>query len=71
MNPIQTAYINALLADAGYVKEISRGEINTAVFKPRLTEPQALFLANNFAVLDSYDAPSYKPGSGLLLLDSI
>ena len=63
MNTIQTAYINALLADASYVEEIKRGEISAADFTKRLTQSQAEYLAANFTVLDSVETP-HPLGSG-------
>lgn len=63
MNTIQTAYINALLADASYVEGIQPGEVRAADFTKRLTQSQADFLAANFTVLDSVETP--RPlGSG-------
>jgi pimeloyl-ACP methyl ester carboxylesterase len=59
MNSVQTAYINALLADAVCVERIERGGINAARFEQRLTGTQAAFLAANFTVLDSIE--SAKP----------
>ncbi len=61
MNAIQTAYINALLADASYVTQIAKGEIqaNEKKFKDRLTQTQADFLAANFEVIDSVE--TYNP----------
>jgi hypothetical protein len=58
MNAIQTAYINALLADASYVKEIKKGEIRASDFTTRLTQSQADFLAANFKVKDSVETPN-------------
>ena len=58
MNTIQTAYINALLADASYVEAIRKGELNASAFKGRLTQSQADFLAANFKVKDSVETPS-------------
>ena len=58
MNTIETAYINALLADASYVKEIKRGEIDAGRFRDRLTQSQADFLAANFTVKTSVETPN-------------
>lgn len=58
MNAIQVAYINALLADASYVKDIKKGEIDAARFKDRLTQSQADFLAANFKVKESVETPN-------------
>lgn len=56
MNPIQTAYINALLADASYV-DVSVG-INSADMRTRLTPTQAAYLAANFTVVTSIETPN-------------
>jgi hypothetical protein len=58
MNPIQTAYINALLADASYVVDIQRGDQVDTKFKDRLTPTQAAYLAANFTVLASIETPN-------------
>ncbi len=63
MNSIQIAYINALLADAVYVENIGRGEINASRFESRLTATQANYLAANFTVLSSIES-SKSLGSG-------
>lgn len=53
MNLITNTYINALLADAVYVKNISAGTLDAAIFKDRLTATQANYLAANFTVVTS------------------
>ena len=58
MNSIQTAYINALLADAAYIENIGTGEINASRFAPRLTPTQATYLAANFTVVTSLETPN-------------
>ncbi len=58
MNSIQTAYINALLADAAYIENIGTGEINASRFAPRLTPTQATYLAANFTVVTSIETPN-------------
>ena len=57
MNLIQTAYINALLADASYVERIPVGDVTAGVFSPRLTPTQATYLATNFEILSSIESP--------------
>ena len=57
MNPIQTAYINALLADASYVERVPVGDITAGLFSPRLTTTQANYLAANFEVISSIESP--------------
>ncbi len=56
MNTIQTAYVNALLADAAYV-DVSVG-INSADMRTRLTPTQAAYLAANFTVKASVETPN-------------
>jgi hypothetical protein len=56
VNSIQSAYVNALLADASYVIDIDVGAIDRDRFDERLTHTQASFLAANFRVLDTYNA---------------
>ena len=51
MNQIQSAYTNALLADAAYVKDIQTGNVEASSFESRLTLAQATYLAANFTVL--------------------
>ena len=58
MNTLQTAYINALLADASYVKQIVKGDIAAERFTTRLTQTQANFLAANFTVKTSVETPN-------------
>lgn len=58
MNPIINTYINALLADAAYVKGIDAGAVDPDMFKDRLTEPQAAYLAANFTVVTSIETPN-------------
>ena len=58
MSQIQTAYINALLADASYVKGIGVGKVDSTDFKDRLTETQTTYLAENFTVLTSIETPN-------------
>ena len=55
MKTLQTAYINALLADASYVKKIEKGDITESLFDKRLTQTQANFLAANFTVKSSVE----------------
>jgi hypothetical protein len=55
MNGLQTAYINALLADASY-ETVLPGEVDADDLEKRLTSAQAAFLAANFRVLDTYNA---------------
>lgn len=66
MSLIQTAYVNALLADASYVTEINAGETEPGDFKARLTEAQANYLAANFTVLSSIESAKLL-GTGLML----
>lgn len=77
MSPIQTAYINALLADASYVERVAPGAVTAGQFGTRLTETQATYLAANFEVISSVETPrtlgsgfdavvwKIKPGSAL------
>ena len=58
MNSIETAYINALLADASYIERIRVGNIIPGDFKDRLTETQAAYLAANFTVVTSLETPN-------------
>lgn len=58
MSQIQSAYVNALLADASYVKEIKIGALFPTDFKDRLTETQTTYLAENFTVLTSIETPN-------------
>jgi hypothetical protein len=56
MSPIQTAYINALLADASYVERVAVGSVTAGQFSTRLTSTQAAYLAANFTVLASEES---------------
>ena len=56
MNPIESAYVNALLADASYVS-VSSG-IVTNVMNARMTVSQTAFIAANFEVLDKVETPT-------------
>lgn len=58
MTPIQTAYINALLADASYVEGILVGAVAADTFQDRLTPTQAAYLAANFTVVTSVETPN-------------
>ncbi len=59
MNTIQTAYVNALLADASYIKGITKGNITeSSDFLKRLTQSQFAFLAANFTVKSSVETPN-------------
>jgi hypothetical protein len=53
MNTIESAYINALLADAAYAvsPSLNPGQ-QTAALDARMTPTQAAFIAANFNVLD-------------------
>jgi hypothetical protein len=53
MNPIEFAYINALLADASYVVALTPGSNLARDLGPRMTESQANFIAANFEVVNS------------------
>lgn len=67
MSSIQSAYINALLADAAYVSVSSdwtKAQLETRL-NERMTPTQATFIANNFEVassIDSSDAPLLGSG---------
>jgi Ca2+-binding RTX toxin-like protein len=61
MKPIESAYINALLADASYVPVASG--IDTLPMATRMTATQASFIAANFEVLNSIETPT-PLGSG-------
>jgi hypothetical protein len=56
MKQIELAYINAILADASYVK-VANG-LNSDDMKARLTPDQAAFLAANFQVRTSVETPN-------------
>ena len=60
MNTFQTAYINALLADASYLALTPSMGVNAIVdaAKGRLTLTQATYLAENFTVLTSIETPN-------------
>ena len=64
MNTIESAYINALLADAAYAvsPSLNAGQQTTAL-NTRMTPTQATFIAANFDVLDSVETPGLL-GSG-------
>lgn len=55
MNAIESAYINALLADAAYVSvssSLTQAQLKTTLDE-RMTPTQAAFIANNFSVASS------------------
>ncbi len=56
MKSIESAYINALLADAAYIQVA--GGINTADMKERMTATQAAFIVDNFTVVTSLETPN-------------
>ena len=56
MKSIESAYINALLADAAYIQVA--GGINTADMKERMTATQAAFIDDNFTVVTSLETPN-------------
>ena len=56
MKPIETAYINALLADASYVPV--DGGVDVPKMKERMTATQSAFIAQNFEVLSSIETPA-------------
>ena len=65
MNAIETAYINALLADASYVSlplGVTSSQLATAL-APRMTPSQAKFIAANFEVVNSVETPGGFNGS--------
>lgn len=57
MNSISTAYINALLADASYVRIVNRAPDDSDI-RDRLTPTQATYLAANFTVKASHQSPT-------------
>lgn len=66
MKPIESAYINALLADASYVSVSSNfvgSQLQDALEK-RMTLTQAAFIAANFDVLDSVETPGVSDSTG-------
>ncbi|WP_037587816.1 hypothetical protein [Stenoxybacter acetivorans] len=66
MNNLNNAYINALLADAAYVANLttlSGGALAKQLAK-RMTEPVANFIANNFEVIDQFDESETGDYSG-------
>lgn len=57
MNTIESAYINALLADGAYVavtSSLTQAQLKTALDE-RMTTTQATFIADNFSVASSID----------------
>ena len=56
MKTIETAYINALLADASYVAV--NGGIDVKDMRDRMTATQSAFIAKNFEVLSSIEPPT-------------
>lgn len=56
MKPIETAYINALLADASYVPV--SGGVDVPKMKERMTATQSTFIAQNFEVRSSIETPT-------------
>lgn len=57
MNAIESAYINALLADAVYVSvspSLTQAQLKTALDE-RMTLTQATLIVNNFEVISSID----------------
>ena len=60
MKTIESAYINALLADAAYrpvTASMSQGEL-LGELETRMTTTQATFIAQNFEVLSSIETPT-------------
>jgi trimeric autotransporter adhesin len=55
MKPIETAYVNALLADASYVVGLSPRINLEDELKTRMTPSQAKFIAANFEVVNSVE----------------
>jgi hypothetical protein len=55
MKPIETAYVNALLADASYVVGLSPKINLEDELKTRMTPSQAKFIAANFEVVNSVE----------------
>ena len=66
MNPIESAYINALLADASYVSVVSgKTEIErSSALASRMTTSQATFIAGNFDVVDSVETSGIEGSTG-------
>ncbi len=74
MTTINDAYINALLADAAYVKDLLPGDLPDnliAVLTPRMTPTLAEFIGKNFtvkvqspAVASSFDATVWVGNAG-------
>lgn len=56
MKPIETAYINALLADASYITPAVN--IDGDDMKKRMTATQSAFIAANFKVKASVETPN-------------
>ena len=67
MTTIHDAYINALLADAAYVKNldatITPGDLTTAL-SDRMTPELAKYISHNFKIVTAYDAPDKGFGAG-------
>jgi hypothetical protein len=63
MKPIEFAYINALLADASYVVELSSSVNLADELKTRMTVSQANFIAANFEVVNSLETLGGALGS--------
>ena len=66
MNAIQNAYLNALFAEAAYVKftkGMNEPDIRSALNEEALTTPQAQFIASNFEVLSAINTNDLM-GSG-------
>jgi hypothetical protein len=55
MKPIETAYVNALLADASYVVGLSAGVDLADKLSARVTASQAKFIDDNFEVVNSVE----------------
>jgi hypothetical protein len=66
MTTINDTYINALLADAAYVDDLkdndSGGDLARKL-SPRMTQPQATFIATNFTVASHFESDD-SSGSG-------
>ena len=64
MNTINDFYVNALLADAAYVKGVLESDSDLAQkLSKRMTPSQAQYIADNFTVISAIDTSDYL-GSG-------